>query len=68
LINAKTRDILQEVEYRMERLKKTPPKKDFAYFMNIGLHGVGSNPHKLKEGRDVPQEKLVEVFKEGTPC
>jgi hypothetical protein len=68
LINAKTKDILQKLDYKMERLKKTPPKRDFAYFMKIGLHGAGTNPHRLKAGRDVPQEKLVEVFKKDVPC
>jgi hypothetical protein len=68
LINAKTKDNLQELEYRMERLKKPPPKRDFAYFMKIGLHGAGINPHSLKAGRDLPQEKLVEVFGRGIPC
>jgi hypothetical protein len=68
LINAKTKDILQELEYRMERLKIPPPKKDFAYFMKIGLHGASTNPHRLKVKRDVPQEKLLKVFKRGTLC
>jgi hypothetical protein len=68
LIKAKTKDILHELEYRMERLKKPPPKRDFAYFMKIGLHGAVTNPHRLKAGRDVPQEKLVEVFGKGIPC
>jgi hypothetical protein len=68
LINAKTKDILQELEYRMERLKKPRPKRDFTYFMKIGLHGASTNPHRLKAGRNVPQEKLVEVFGRGTPC
>jgi hypothetical protein len=36
--------------------------------MKIGLHGAGTNPHRLKAGRDVPQEKLVEVFKKDVPC
>jgi len=49
-------------------LKKPPPKRDFAYFMKICLHGASINPHRLKAGRDVPQEKLVEVFGKGIPC
>jgi hypothetical protein len=68
LINGKTKDILQELEYRMERLKKPPLKRDFTYFMKIGLHCAGTSPHKLKAGRNVPQEKLVEVFGRGIPC
>ncbi len=68
LINAKIKDNPQELGYRMERLKKTPPKRDFAYFMKIGLHGAGINLHRLKAGRDVPQEKLVEVFGKVIPC
>ncbi len=68
LIDAKTKDVLQELEYRMERLKKPPPKRDFAYFMKIGLHGASTNPHRLKAKRDVPQEKLLKVFKRGTFC
>jgi len=36
--------------------------------MKIGLHGASINPQRLKAGRDVPQEKLVEVFGKGIPC
>jgi hypothetical protein len=43
----------------MERLKKPPPKRDFAYFMKIKLSGLGINLHRLKVVHDLPMEKLV---------
>jgi hypothetical protein len=32
------------------------------YYMKIGLHGIGVNPHRLKFGRDVHHGKLVVTF------
>jgi hypothetical protein len=46
----------------MERLKKPPPQRDFAYFMKIGLNDSHINLHRLKVGCDMPMEKLVETF------
>lgn len=46
----------------MERLKQSPPKKDFAYFMTISFNGVGTNHQRLKDGRDVVSKKLVETI------
>lgn len=53
---------MTKLKVNMERLKQPPLKKDFAYFMKIGLSGVRTNPHRLKAGRDVAQKKLVETF------
>jgi hypothetical protein len=41
---SKSKDPLANIEARMERLKKSPLKKDFAYFMQIGLSGSRINP------------------------
>jgi hypothetical protein len=43
----------------MKRLQKPPLKRDFAYFMKIGLNSSGINPHRLKVGRDLLMQKLV---------
>jgi len=51
----------------MERLEQPPLKKDFAYFMKIGLSGARTNLNRLKVGRVVPQKKLVETFNKVTP-
>ncbi len=41
-------DLLLELNQKMERLKKPPPKRDFVHFMRIGLSGTSNNPHRLK--------------------
>lgn len=46
---------------KIERNKKPPPKRDFQYFVKVGLLGVDVNPHKLKACKDVANEKLVEI-------
>jgi hypothetical protein len=51
----------------MERLKKPPLERNFAYFMQIGLNGLRINPHRLKAGQDVVHEKLMETFKKVIP-
>jgi hypothetical protein len=53
------KDPVVEIEVLMEGLKKPPPKRDFAYFMKIGMSGLGLNPRRLKVGCDLPMEKLV---------
>jgi hypothetical protein len=59
-------DSMIKLKVSMERLKQPPLKKDFAYFMKIGLSGARTNPNRLKVGRDVPQKKLVETLKKVT--
>jgi hypothetical protein len=46
----------------MERYKKPPLERDFQYFLKVGLPSIGVNPHILKGGKDVANEKLVEMF------
>jgi hypothetical protein len=47
---SKSKDPLAKIDAKIERLKKLPPKRDFTYFMHIGLNGMGINPHRLKVG------------------
>jgi len=46
----------------MERYKKPPLERDFQYFLKVGLPSIGVNPHILKGGKDVANEKLIEMF------
>jgi hypothetical protein len=46
----------------MERYKKPPLGRDFQYFLKVGLPSIGVNPHILKRGKGVANEKLIEMF------
>ncbi len=61
-------DSLIELEMSMERLKQALLEWDFSYFMKVGLSGARINPHTLKVGKDVLQEKLVEPFGKMSFC
>jgi hypothetical protein len=59
-------DSMTKLKASMKRLKQPPLEKDFSYFMKIGLSGARTNLNKLKVGKDVPQEKLMETFNKAT--
>jgi hypothetical protein len=47
----------------MERNKKPFPERDFQYFCEGGFAWGWCQPHNLKAGKDVANEKLVEILK-----
>lgn len=51
-----------EVERKLESLKKPPPKRDVDFFVGAGLSDKGFNPHRLKCGREVSKAALEAVF------
>jgi hypothetical protein len=55
----KSKYLVAKIEIQMERLQKPPLKRDFAYFMKIGLNSSGINLHRLKVGYDLLMQKLV---------
>jgi hypothetical protein len=58
----KNNESFTKLKANMERLKQSPPERDFAYFMMLGFNGVRINHQRLKDGKDVVSKKLVETF------
>jgi uncharacterized protein YegL len=58
----KNNESFAKLKANMERLKQSPPKKDFAYFMILAFNGVETNHQRLKDVRDIVSKKLVETF------
>ena len=56
----------ESIQRRIDDLGKPPPARTKEFFVHLGLSGLGSNPHRLRAGKDVSREDLKVLLGEPT--
>jgi hypothetical protein len=56
----------ENVQRKIDDLTKPGPERMKEYFLGLGLSGLGSNPHRLRAGKDVSRGDLKALLGEPT--
>jgi hypothetical protein len=54
----------ESIQQKMNNLTKLGPPRMKEFFVGLGLSGLGSNPHRLRAGKDISWDDLKGLLSE----